>query len=146
MVTVYFISFSYCNHRVSIFTLKGEYLDSFPSTVDDVELFVPHSLALTRNGEELYVADRQNGRIVVYDTTIMSGRVFIGQDSLNGLIFAIAFGNHDNEWPLYAVNGSLEGGNVFGHTINNRAKVTDIWGPKQVSGLYSQLLLNAAAL
>ena len=94
---------------------------------------MPHSLALTNDGSQLFVADRQNGRIIVYNTTTHTGRVFVDSHQLNGLIYAIAFGNHDNDWPLYAVNGSdNEDDRCYGFTINKEGVVIDTWGPEMV--------------
>lgn len=117
------------------YSLTGDFLYAFPSVIEGLRLFIPHSLALNHNGTELYVADRQNQRIVVYDTITKKGRVFIDNSVLNGNIFGIAFSNRNgkNSWPLYAINGSInEADKCYGFTINEHGRVTDTWGPSEV--------------
>lgn len=119
--------------------MKGAFLYQFPSVLHGLQLFVPHSLALSHDGKQLYVADRENGRIVVYDTSTKEGRVFADiRSGLSGAIYAIAFGSSKSDWPLYAINGSLNGRIIvdsdknLGFTINKDGVVTNTWGPKEV--------------
>ena len=133
----------YCNHRVVAYTLKGEFLYQLDSVIDGKELSVPHSLSLTSDGSQLFVADRENGRIVMYDLTTKIGRVFTSNDQLNGFIYAIAFGNHDTDWPLYAINGSADqSDSCYGFTINEEGVVVGTWGPSMVRVKIVQRIIN----
>lgn len=118
------------------YSLAGDFRYVFPSIIDGLRLFVPHSLTMINNGTELYVADRENQRIVVYNTITKEGRVFIEGNTWNtGSIFGIAFSKQNgiNQWPLYAINGSVEGEDrCYGFTINEHGQVIDIWGPSEV--------------
>lgn len=126
-------NYRYCNHRVQAFSLRGDFLFELPSVVEGLELFIPHSLALSSDRTLLYVADRENGRIVCYNTSSRMGHVFAGAETLKGAIYSIAFGRLIGDWPLYAVNGSMEEeekGYVF--TLNKHGQVVDVWGIKEV--------------
>ena len=111
---------------------NGTYVRSFSSIVDGVKLNVPHSLAL--NGDMLYVADRENGRIVRYNTSTGVGVVFVDRGPLGDTVYAITFSSSEEAWPMFAINGSgsYKG---MGFTIDESGGVTDQWGPPEVVGI-----------
>lgn len=93
-------------------------------------LFIAHSIALSASQDELYVADRENKRIVSYKTATGEGKVF--SDHGLGRVFAIAFGQ-EGSWPLYVVSDSL------GLSLDSDGTVITTWGPKEVCGRGSSL-------
>ena len=91
-------------------------------------MYTPHSLALSNDGTLLYVADRENKRIIVYDTISHAGRVFGQFDSR---IFSIAL--HKQNQLLYAINGSIDvNDRCYGFTLNNDGDIVEVWGPPDV--------------
>lgn len=128
--------FRYCNHRIMVFTSKGSYITQYSAPIDGVSLQVPHSLALSSNGTKLYVADRENYRIVEYDTLTGNGKTFMPINKLGGAIYAITFSDRSGHWPMYAVNGSMDAQKkAVGFTIDERGEVIDTWSPHdRVSG------------
>lgn len=122
-----------------LFNKKGSYITQYSNKIDGLQLEVPHSLALSSDGDTLYVADRENYRIVEYNTLTGSGRVFVPSDKLGGAIYAISFSDKARNWPMYAINGSMdERLTSVGFTINEEGNVIDTWYPtlnKKVSEL-----------
>jgi DNA-binding beta-propeller fold protein YncE len=62
----FFVADGYCNHRVAMYNDKHVYIGD-AETRDDTQLNVPHALAISMDGTELAVADRENSRIVLFD-------------------------------------------------------------------------------
>lgn len=122
--------FRYCNHRVMVYSYEGHFISQFESKVDQLTLNIPHSLALSRDGAELYVADRENYRIIKYNTTTGVGTVFVPPGGLDGAIYAISFSNRQGDWPLYAVNGSMaDNKDCSGFTIDENGRILGKWMP-----------------
>ncbi|XP_003388865.3 PREDICTED: peptidyl-glycine alpha-amidating monooxygenase-like [Amphimedon queenslandica] len=125
-----YVADGYCNHRILVFSKKGSYITQYSNKVDGLQLEVPHSLALSSDGETLYVADRENYRIIEYNTLTGSGSVFVSSDKLGGAIYAISFADKARNWPMYAINGSMdERLRSVGFTINEEGNVVDTWYP-----------------
>ena len=119
---------SYCNHRILKFNSAGAFLQEWSQPVDGLFLFVPHSLALSKSQDHLLVADRENGRIISYETSSGKSRVF---SHLPGKVFAISL-NGSGNWPLFAINNSLKAA-AHGYTVNQEGEVANVWGPEGVS-------------
>lgn len=135
MITVFPVSHSYCNSRIMVFKLNGEYITAYSSPVAGTQMFVPHSLALSDDGRQLYVADRQNSRILQFDTVTGVGSVFSGAGQIQGFVYAISFtqsGDGKSTWPLYAINGSYESMRAVAFTINSTGNVVATWSPHEV--------------
>lgn len=126
----YLLVSSYCNHRVVEYLLNGTYVRSLPSEVAGLRLFVPHSVAL--RDDVLYVADRENGRIVSYNTTTGTAAVFVDTGAIGDTVYAITFSSHDGRWPMFAVNGSGSSYNGRGFTIDDKGDIIGEWGPAEV--------------
>ncbi len=94
-----------------------------------VFLSVPHSLALSTSQDELYVADRENKRIVSYKTATGEGSVFSNHGL--GRIFAISF-SRGGTWPLYTISMSRD--NVLGLSLDDDGNVINTWGVDGVGG------------
>ena len=107
--------------------------------MNDQHLYVPHSLALSSySPRKLFVADRENHRIVSYDTTSGNAEVFSDSTVLGNRVFAISF-NGSSRGPLYGVFGprflAKEGDpGPMGFTVNEGGQLARTWGPEQVSG------------
>lgn len=76
----FFVSDGYGNNRIIRFSSKGEYLSEWGTKGDGAgELMIPHALCLVNN--HLYVADRENERVQVFDT---NGKLVKMLDQLSG--------------------------------------------------------------
>lgn len=86
-----YIADGYCNRRVMVFTGSGKYLTSFG---EDVGLSVVHSLTLLEEQNLLFVADRENGRVLAFKAGLDNDLASMGQlvssiDYPIGRVFAI---------------------------------------------------------
>ena len=98
--------------------------------IDNLDLMVPHSLALSKNGDELYVADRENGRIIKYDTRTGHGSVFVPPGVLGEAVYALTFATLDGDWPMYVVNGSMDKRKkAVGFTLDKYGDILNTWSP-----------------
>jgi peptidylamidoglycolate lyase len=65
----FYVSDGYGNSRVAKFSASGKYMGSWGSYGNKAgEFIIPHGIAIDRK-QNLYVADRQNNRIQVFDTS-----------------------------------------------------------------------------
>ena len=93
-------------------------------------LHIPHKLTLSAAQDKLYVADRENSRVVTYSTATGHGEVFGGGKDLDGKPYAI-FTNGSSDWPLHGVFGGEEGS--VGFSLDKNGEVISTWGPEGVS-------------
>lgn len=96
----FYVSDGYGNSRIIKFSANGKYLFEWGKKGNkDGEFNIPHAIALDKN-ENVYVADRENNRIQVFDST---GR-FIKQysDLSFGAICSVCFNKGKSR--LYAVD------------------------------------------
>ena len=87
----FYVSDGYGNSRVIKFSATGKYLFAWGKKGDkESEFNIPHGITLDENGN-VYIADRENNRIQIFDST---GK-FIKQfaDNSFGTICAVAFDN-----------------------------------------------------
>lgn len=125
-----FLRYSYCNRRVLKFSASGQLLETWQDSIDNTRLFVPHKLTLNAAQDRLYVADRENSRIVSYNMRNGQGEILSSKAMLVGKPFAI-YANGSSDWPLYGVFGGEEG--VLGFSLDHSGKVINTWGPEGVS-------------
>ena len=108
-------------------------IGDFP--IAGLRLFVPHSLALSPNEDTLYVADRENHRILAFGTSNKGGvEVFSSANEL-GRVFAVAFsGVGTGGWPMVTLNeNSGEGGTAaYGLSLDSHGNPQQAWGVSQV--------------
>lgn len=96
----FYVSDGYGNSRVVKFSATGEYLLEWGRKGDkEGEFNIPHGITIDRNGN-VYVADRENDRIQIFDP---AGK-FIKQftDNSFGTICAVSFDN--SKTKLFAVD------------------------------------------
>jgi len=134
---VFYVADGYCNQRIIKYSAAGNILEIWDQPVNNQRLFIPHSLALSSSSpRKLFVADRENHRIISYDTTSGNAEVVSASAVLRNRVFAISF-NGSNRWPLYGVFGprlsvkESEPG-PMGFTVNEGGQLARTWGPEQV--------------
>ena len=83
------------------------------------------------------MADRENGRVLKYDTSL--GKAMVFSESFEGFmgnVYAIAF-NRTSSWPLYAVNGPADSvEESHGLSLQENGEVATIWGQEEVRVCY----------
>lgn len=124
----------YCNSRIISYHANGvikEILGNLP--IDNQMLFVPHSLALDADERLLYVADRENHRIVSIETLNGKVRVFSGVFGL-GRVFGLGFsGVGEGGWPLMTISETDSGERGYGVALGAGGGIELLWGTSQVS-------------
>ncbi len=130
----YIFYFSYCNHRIMKFSSKGQLLEVWQVAVAGLKLFIPHKAILNVAEDILYVADRENGRIISYNTSSGGrGSVFCGSQELQGYPYAVYFNSSESDWPMYGVYGRAEKNeDVMGFSIDKNGRKISTWGPDEV--------------
>jgi peptidylamidoglycolate lyase len=104
----FFVSDGYINSRITKFSRDGEYIASWGTKGAGAGQFdVPHSLALDSQGR-VYVADRGNARIQVFNETGQFikewkdpslGRPWAVRIDATGTIFVVDGGDQNEFWP-----------------------------------------------
>ncbi|CAB0037623.1 unnamed protein product [Trichogramma brassicae] len=109
----FFVSDGYCNSRIIKFNKNGERIDEWGRTwgFEGRELYkrpppinaflVPHALALDEEHGYLYIADRENNRVVCSYATNGTIHKEYKNDQFGGPVYSIAYANN----RLYLVNG-----------------------------------------
>ncbi|XP_043283020.1 peptidyl-alpha-hydroxyglycine alpha-amidating lyase 1-like [Venturia canescens] len=107
----FFVSDGYCNSRVIKFNKNGERIlhwgrswpatDTFNKSPPSYALFVPHSLALAEDQNLIYVADREDGRVMAYNAQNGTFHREFKHPSLGTKIYAVAYARE----KLYLING-----------------------------------------
>ena len=96
-------------------------------------LFVPHSLALDSDERLLYVADRENRRIVSIETLNGKVHVFSAVFGL-GRVFGLGFsGVGEGGWPLMTISETDSGERGYGVGLGAGGGIELLWGTAQVS-------------
>lgn len=121
-------SYSYCNQRILQFDAQGTLLHTWDQAVASVSLFIPHKAVLDRHQTTLYVADRENRRVIAYDTTTGTGQLFSGPLEMS--VYAI-YMNMSSDWSMYGVFGGETG--TQGFTLDHHGSLINTWGPAEVS-------------
>ncbi|CAH1796518.1 unnamed protein product [Owenia fusiformis] len=118
----FYVADGYCHHRVLKFAADGKVLKEWGEITPELikngfpppyHFSIPHSLSVKENSDgtgELFVADRENGRIQVFDLNGNFTRQ-IHPDEFGGRVYALEYCPH-NGGILFAVNGP----NYFGTT------------------------------
>jgi len=124
----YYVSDGYGNSRIVKFSSSGKYLRSWGSYGKEPgEFNIPHGLAIDKNNT-LYVADRQNNRVQLFDTSGRFLREFENKEDveqlpsvaidISGRLYAIDYDSRKN------ADSTANGSTFFmldtsGHTIQH---------------------------
>jgi len=115
---------------------EGKLAEVWETPIAGTPLFVPHKAILDSTESYLYVADRQNRRIVSFATTHGGrGSVFSDREELRGYPYAISLSGFEKDWQMYGVFGGRSKGRLMGFTLDSQGNVTGMWGPKLVGGV-----------
>ncbi|XP_014205256.1 peptidyl-alpha-hydroxyglycine alpha-amidating lyase 1 [Copidosoma floridanum] len=110
----FFVSDGYCNSRVIKFNKNGERILQWGRTwgmegkamynnpAPQNALLIPHSLALAQEHDFIFIADRENARIVCIFASNGTFHKEYKHPAFNGAIYSIAYANN----RVYLVNGA----------------------------------------
>jgi len=106
----FFVADGYCNSRVVKFNAKGEVLFEITERrIKDEEgiskktFNVVHSVAVDEKGNQLFVADRENNRVLIFDVDTGKFKEEITK-VFGGAVYAVAYSpQHDG--VLHVING-----------------------------------------
>ena len=113
----------------------GNLLEVWQAPIAGRNLFIPHKAILNAAEDILYVADRQNGRLISFSTKGGRGRVFSeGVELGRGFPYSIFFNSNQTDWPMYGVFGgmAMRGGRLMGFTLDRSGSKIGTWGPNEV--------------
>lgn len=120
-----FVADGYCNSRVVKLDGQGNFLSAYTMDAAEKQMSIPHSLLLIESLDLLCVADRENGRIVCFDSGLDDeqtedndeGQVkAIIEHPLMKSVYAIAY--DANKHRLFAVSGGSQGAKALGFTFS----------------------------
>lgn len=146
-----FVADGYCNSRIAVFDSNGNYLRQYSIKNGGKQLKVPHSLLLIETLDLLCVADRENRRIVCFDSGLNQEdghkegeiRSILTNEDM-GPVFAITYDS--NKERIYAVTGSDRKHRSLGFTFsadeNKFGQLIKIWKPIENFGEPHDLTLN----
>lgn len=105
----FFVSDGYCNSRIIKFDQKGNRISQFGRSFtpgihqnpSPYSFFVPHALALAEDLGYLYVADRENGRILCFHAQNETFHREYRNPAVGTRVYSIAYA----KGKIYAVNG-----------------------------------------
>ena len=123
----------YCNSRVLAYNPDGmvrAVLGDFP--IEGETLLVPHSLTLSPSEDQLYVADRENQRIVVMDVTGAGNVRVFPVGGLDRVFAVVLSGLSPGGWPMLVVVEENGGERGYGLTITEKDGVDSVWGVEEV--------------
>ncbi|XP_032230228.2 peptidyl-glycine alpha-amidating monooxygenase A isoform X2 [Nematostella vectensis] len=129
-----FIADGYCNQRVVKLDKNGKpyssssYKTKFHASVPlPHHMTIPHSLSMDHKNKILYIADRENGRILASDPETGTITAEYKSEMFGGRVFAI---HYNDGGFIHLVTGSP---NAKGLTYDLKSKiVTDVWKPEGV--------------
>jgi DNA-binding beta-propeller fold protein YncE len=112
-----YVADGYCNSRIVKFDAQGNFLKEYLMPEDEQQLIIPHSILLIETLDLVCVADRENGRIVCFDTGNDEGTVKVIFDHpLMKTVYAIGY--DANKHRLYAVSGKSGKTPALGFTFS----------------------------
>uniref|UniRef100_A0A0N5AQP0 Peptidylglycine monooxygenase n=1 Tax=Syphacia muris TaxID=451379 RepID=A0A0N5AQP0_9BILA len=109
-----YVSDGYCNSRVIKFTKDGKYVTEWTGTFGRGTMsysVLPHDISINDDGTRIYVSDRQNARVQVFDS---NGRG-IGEISnfRNKTLFHSVYSAHYKGGHVYFISGVNGEGQIF---------------------------------
>lgn len=115
------------------FNKHGKLAEVWEAAVAGMQLFVPHKAILSAAENILYVADRENRRVLSFGTVFGgNGHVFSDRTKLGGYPYAIDLNGSASDWPMYGVFGGVSQRALRGFTLDKDGGMTDTWGPQEV--------------
>ena len=115
------------------FNKQGKLAEVWEAAVGGSHLFVPHKAILNAAEDILFVADRENQRVLSFGTVFGgNGHVFCDKTKLGGAPYAIYLNGSESNWPMYGVFGGVSQRALRGFTLDKDGSVTDTWGPEKV--------------
>ncbi|UJR26625.1 hypothetical protein I4U23_007943 [Adineta vaga] len=140
-----YVADGYCNSRIVKFDSKGKFIKQYRMPVGEKQLLIPHSLVLIESLQLICVADRENRRIVCFNTKTNEGKVkFIIEHPSIKTIYAITYNSNKNH--LYAVSGKNQMMEAVGYTFSTNldsfGKLLSIWKPQEKFGEPHDLTLS----
>jgi len=115
------------------FNSNGLFINEYKMPQGEKPLVIPHSLTIIESLNIICVADRQNGRIVCFDTVYSNeGKVkYIIEHSSMNTVYAITYDQNKNR--LYAVSGKDLLNEALGYTFsvdtNSFGDLIETWKP-----------------
>eukprot|EP00854_Cymbomonas_tetramitiformis_P006264 gene6264-7512_t len=87
----FFVADGYCNSRIVHFSASGEFLKELGGGGEVTSgMSVPHSVVLSECERRMYVADRENARILVLEEHAEGASVLADFSAEGGLVYALA--------------------------------------------------------
>uniref|UniRef100_A0A0C9Q0D0 peptidylamidoglycolate lyase n=1 Tax=Fopius arisanus TaxID=64838 RepID=A0A0C9Q0D0_9HYME len=128
----FFVSDGYCNSRIVKFNSRGERISQFGKFFSPglhqqpspYVLSVPHALALAEELGLLYVADRENGRILAFHALNGTYHREYRHPAIGDKIYSVAYA----QGRIYAINGP-----VFSQSFHVRGFSIDIHSGEIIS-------------
>lgn len=116
---------------------KGHLAEVWDAPVAGKNMFVPHKVILNAVQDTLYVADRENNRVLSFSTSGGRGSVLSGEEEVGGSPYSIFFnGSSSNtggtDWPMYGVLGGFSSHKLLGFALDSSGKRIGTWGPQEV--------------
>lgn len=148
--SIVYVADGYCNSRIVKFDSNGNYLNEYQMPENEQPLDIPHSLLLIESLDLVCVADRQNGRIVCFDTGNNNNNQDEGEikaiidHPLMKTVYAIAY--DANQHRLYAVSGKSGKTRPLGFTFSvypdSFGELIATWQPNDKFGEPHDLALS----
>jgi len=148
-----FVADGYCNSRLVKFDSKGNFLRQYSMKQNEKQLLIPHSLVLIETLDLICVADRENGRIVCFDSGLDDQQTGENDDGKIKIIldhpeiktiYAITY--DPIKYRLYAVSGGSGNDRAMGFTFDARpesfGQLISTWKPNHNFGEPHDLALS----
>eukprot|EP00794_Sanderia_malayensis_P009853 gene9853-10864_t len=126
---VFYVSDGYCNHRILVFSPKAQLLMKISDKAlktntrllsSPYSFNIPHSVSLDEKNQELYVADRENGRVLVFSALFGNLR-----HSIEGIFGKTVYAVSYKDGYLHVISGPPS---AKGFTYNVKTKQVVTWG------------------
>ncbi|KAL9986000.1 hypothetical protein ACROYT_G000053 [Oculina patagonica] len=127
----FFVADGYCNSRVMKFSPDGKRVlltitNEKLQGVDPNSFLIPHSLSLDETNRRLFVADRENSRVLVFDS--INGNLVREIKGFGERVFAVHY-HPEQGGVLHVVNGPFSSGaQGFTYSLNS-GTVLQRWKP-----------------
>lgn len=115
------------------FNSEGQLAEVWDAPIDGINMFIPHKAILNAAEDILYVADRENMRVLSFSTTEGGrGQVLSDARQLGGKPYSISFNSSETDWPMYGVQGGFSNERLVGFALDSSGTRIGTWGPNEV--------------